>query len=641
MTSRKELAALALVLVMTLSAFAGFSLGGGGTAAPAASGHALSAGATAHATPMASSAPAAKALAPAAAAPATTCNPHWSGIYFQRDACVTFSVPGANVPPSINYVPFNSTVSQYATGFWMNVSTDYPIAEAILNIWATSWPSVNNSVSGFDPSLVANGQDVHSMQISTANPDTASYFFNIIKYFFPGDTVSFNLELVSTQPNSQGQTASPSKIWSNQTVNVTQAYPSGYVDYPTWEVFINSPWSSTYFQSDIAVSTDPNVLGTPPFDPNPGQAVTVTITSISATNGKLTPIPDALIQYSISEKIKNVGVENSSYSGEFTPLNATIETFTFPQPFPGSTIAFNITGRLPWQGNSGYIDLIVSSDYWFNYSAKGGWWQTTEPLEANAELTSVPNVLTALPTHIPTGTRVNLTVHEPIQNVTISSGTVNFKFDDHGATYIGSVPMLRLDQNTTSIELPGLPANGTMTFSITAKDYYNDPITSANYTYVEGGALNSSVNPSAGQGVLFVEVYDVGAQSLVANANYTIQNNTWAQSGTTAPYGFGKILNPGADTYVYLNDGTYILTIHVFGETIVRAVQVSSPMPLTVVFYVSSSPVVSTASSPTPATFAIGGIIGLVAGAVCSWPILVWYKERRAKAEAEQRRVTL
>ena len=67
------------------------------------------------------------------------CSPHWSSIYFERDVCVTFSVPGAGgVPPPINYVPFNSTVSRYATGFWMNISTDVPIAVAVLNIWATS-----------------------------------------------------------------------------------------------------------------------------------------------------------------------------------------------------------------------------------------------------------------------------------------------------------------------------------------------------------------------------------------------------------------------------------------------------------------------------------------------------------------------
>jgi hypothetical protein len=573
------------------------------------------------------------AAAPAAAPPLSGCSPHWSGIYFAKDVCVTFSVPGALAPPSINYVPLNSSVSEYATGWWMNISTDVPIAAATLNIWATSWPggTLGAPVSGFDPSTVAQGSDVHSMVVGTNN-ETASYFFNIIKYFFPGTSVSFNLEVEST-------VGSPGKIWSNATINVTQSYPSGFIDYPSWEVDVNSPWSSPYFQSDIAVSTDPNVLSTPAYDPNPGQSPTVTLTSISPTGGTPPAIPDALIQYTISQYLKGIGVTNSSYSGSFSPDNSTVMTFTFPQPFPGSQITFNITGRLPWQGGSTFIDPIISHPFEFNWSTKGGWWQPTSPLEANTQFTSSPNVLSTVATHLPTGTRVNLTIHEPIENVTISSSVVNFEFNDHNATYIGSIPMLRLDANTTYVVLPGLPANASLTFSVTAKDYYDDPVVSGNYTYVENGSLAQV--PGSTQGLFFVEVYDVGARTLVSAVNFTVQNDTWSQNTTTSPMGFGQILSLGSSTYVFLNDGTYIVTVRVFGETIVRAVAVGSPSPLTVVFYVSSTFVAPNASSPPPATFAVGGIVGLVAGAVCSYPILIWYKERRAKAEAEQRRVTL
>ena len=141
--------------------------------------------------------------------------------------------------------------------------------------------------------------------------------------------------------------------------------------------------------------------------------------------------------------------------------------------------------------------------------------------------------------------------------------------------------------------------------------------------------------------MFFVEVYDVGAQTLVPSANFTVQNASWSENASTAPMGFGKLLAPGAGTYVFLSDGNYIVTVHVFGETIVRTVPVTDSDPFTVVFYVSSTTVTTVASSPAPMTFAVAGVIGLVAGAVSSYPILIWYKERRAKAEAEQRRVTL
>jgi hypothetical protein len=647
MNAARALLAATVTVVMVLSALGSLSVAGPSSTSPmqigsATTTHASAPTVGAHAAPsvMAHAAsPAARAPAAATAAPASTpCSPHWSGIYFQRDACVSFSVPGEIVPPSINYVPFNSTVSQYATGFWMNVSTDVPIAAAELNIWATSWPGGTQgaAVSGFDPSEVVvsgtSGEDQHAMQIN-ANNETASYFFNIIKYFFPGTTVSFNLELETTA------SVSPNIIYSNQTINVTQSYPSGYIDYPSWEVDIGSPWSSSYFQSDIAVSTDPNVLSTPAYDPNPGQTPTVTITSVSATGGRVTPIPDAIIEYSIFQSSKGGGTTNSSYSGDFSPENATVESYTFPEPFPGSKIYFNITGRLPWQGDSGYIDLIVSQEYNFTWSTKGGWWYPTSPLEQNLNLTTSPNVLTTVAPHLPTGTRVNVTIHEPIQNVTISSSYVNFQFDDHGAVYKGSLTMIPMNPNTTFIELPGLPPNSSLSFTVSAKDYYNDPIFSGSYSYMENGSLASP--PASGMGLFFIEVYDVGAQSLVASANYTVQNTSWTQNGTTGPMGFGKLLSPGASSYIFLSESTYIITVTVFGETIVRTVTVTDSTPFTVVFYVSSTLVTPQTSSPPPPTFAIGGVIGLVAGAVASYPILIWYKERRAKAEAEQRRVTL
>ena len=65
----------------------------------------------------------------------------------------------------------------------------------------------------------------------------------------------------------------------------------------------------------------------------------------------------------------------------------------------------------------------------------------------------------------------------------------------------------------------------------------------------------------------------------------------------------------------------------------------SSPTPV-VVFYGESSPVpiVSTGSLSVDSFIAA---IGLIGASIVTLPLLIWFDERKAKAEAEQRRVTL
>ena len=59
-----------------------------------------------------------------------------------------------------------------------------------------------------------------------------------------------------------------------------------------------------------------------------------------------------------------------------------------------------------------------------------------------------------------------------------------------------------------------------------------------------------------------------------------------------------------------------------------------------VVFYVTSQPVSPTYGTPIPA-LTIPAVIGLIGATVAAPPIANWFRERRRKAEAEQRRISL
>ena len=84
------------------------------------------------------------------------------------------------------------------------------------------------------------------------------------------------------------------------------------------------------------------------------------------------------------------------------------------------------------------------------------------------------------------------------------------------------------------------------------------------------------------------------------------------------------------------------MTVNAFGSTIERPVTLSATNPyFTITFYVTSSPVTLQTSSPSPVLYTAGALVGVLAAAVTIIPIRNWFKERRAKAEAEQRRVTL
>ena len=328
-------------------------------------------------------------------------------------------------------------------------------------------------------------------------------------------------------------------IKSYQTLNVSESYGSGFTTYPTWEVNIESPFASYNFSDDFHLVTIPSVLTSPSFPPNPTQSVQMVLSSLGQNGGPPPPIPDAYIDGLVVTPGKQ-GL-STPFSVEFGPSNSTVMTLNNPiPPQPGGTkIFFNATAFRYWDGAS-HIDPVTSVTWNFTYGSGGGWPQPNAPLEANAQL-SEPAVISPGVTTLPTDTPVNISVHEPIENVTFTAAEVDFKFTDHGATTTVSVPMVALSQNSSYAILPGLPAQTSVSFSVVVKDVSGDADSSGVYVYTENGTPVPSAPPS--QGFLFVEIYDVATNHFVVGANYAVRNLTWFESAPTNPLGFGQLLN--------------------------------------------------------------------------------------------------
>jgi hypothetical protein len=548
----------------------------------------------------------------------------WDSSDFFADIGVGFS--GRGFPSPFLMEPFGNTVPENEVGFWMNLTSVAPILFANVTIWSTQWSTTGASVATLDFSPAAPRLD--PMVVNQSDPYRASFYFNDYRFFWPGSSVWFNVTVV-------GLNSTPSQVESSWNDSVPVDYPGGFVNNATWEYSVATPWASTNFSDDIAISSTPNVLGTPAYAPNPNQTLMVSIRAIDV-GGTVAPIPRATLDFTV-----DVNGTVGRFAQPFGPVNQTTMSLVKPiGPYDGATISFNVTAWLPWEG--GQVDTIQSTVATFRWSPNGGWWRPLAGLTANAQLATSPSIPTAQPgvavPVLPTAEPVDVTVHEPIENVTVSSSQIDFTYSDNGLSHAGSVVMTALSANTTEGVLPGLPPGAVVTFYVVAKDIYGNPVSSGNYSYQEAGPTNPPL--PEGRGLLYTEVLDLSGGGLDAGFAYTISNATWSASGIANSLGFAVPLLPGSTTPVELAFGTYELTVHAFGTNQSANVTLAPGTPTpTVVFYGESTPIpiVTTASAPVES---VAAALGLLAAAIVTLPLVLWYEERRARIEAEQRRVT-
>ena len=577
--------------------------------------------------PAAPTAPAGSAARVALASPATP-SPLWKSPYFTSDVNVSFSMPGVSTFSSFGHEPTTNVIPMWANGFYMNLSVlDLkPIVSANVTIWGTTWPVQGRTtpVTGFEPA----DPTTRPMEINSTHRYMASFYFNDYRYFWPGDTIAFNLTVTALN-------STPSTIYSADEYNYPMNCVTGTLtgcDDASWIFFVQSPWVSPDFNSSVLLTTSPSVLTTPGFDPNPYQPLQVYLTAIVPPGLTVGTIPDGILTYTVDQN----GVP-STFSEYFVPLNhTTVQLQQAIGPYPNSTVQFNITLWLPWE--AGAICRLYSPYYNFTWSKNGGWWYPNQGLLANLELTTFPNVLPPASGIVGAGQPVNVSIHELTENVSISSAQLNFLFTDGGRTHSGVIPMASASSNTTYAVIPGLPPGASVRFFLGAKDVFGHPVFSQNFTYSAGP---QPATPYANlHSMFFFEALDIAGTGLVPGFNFTLSNTTWSESWTATTLGFGAAVVPRGIGFLALAFGNYVLQVTAFGRVYSTVISVTNQTPFTVVFYVASGPVQVSSTSALPVLPATA-FVGVASGAVALLMVRPWFIERRKRMEEEQRRVTL
>jgi len=551
--------------------------------------------------------------------------PDWNSASFFNDVLVSFAVPGEENLSGGNFqtVPCSNLLPTYLNGFWMNVTTNVPILAGFVTIWGTAWPTPSNTyppLPGFSYQGTAVSLPIY---VNPSAPDSGAFYFNIYKYFVPGSSVWFNVTL-------QSEYASPSTITSTSEYSEPAPFPTN-PDNASWEFQVQSPWWSTNFSNDIRIVTTPSVTSPPFYPPNPVQSIGIMLES-TGPNGVVGPgIPEALLDFNLT------GNYTGTYSISFSPINHTFENLSTPLgPYPNTHVTFNITAWMVWRG--GELDPIYSPTYNFSWGSAGAWPNRAEGLAQNAQITASPNIFAPSSGPLPSGQPVNVTLREPMPNVTISQAAVSFQYSYSGGVARGNVPMQFASPNTTYYVFPGLPSGASLEFSLLAKDVYGDALTSGNTTYYVVGPPSPA--PPNGTGLVFVQAEDLSTLTLATGFNFTLANRTWSQSAIATPIGVGSLASPSGIGYLFLYPGSYTLTVLVGGH------QISVPLTLDAGGVVSVViPYATGAFDATSATYlpilSVGIVAGLVAATVITIPLFRMYRVRRAQVEAEQRRITL
>jgi hypothetical protein len=543
---------------------------------------------------------------------------------------------------NFNVTPCSNTIPTYVNGFWMNISTNVPLSSAYVTVWGTTWqlpyqqyaqpipnfsPGAPYDTSGAVPQIIP-------MFLNPPLGESASFFFNDYKNFWPGSTVYFNLSVTALN-------ASPSTLYSSNDPHHTATLPAGTNDLANWNFTVASPWTSNNFSQDIQVTTTPATTGTNVFAPNPDQPLQITLTAINIGTGTTLSIPEATINISVDQP----GNNNASYQVPAGPANHSVENVVNSAtgkvrtigPFQGgSNISIVVAAWVPWEG--GVIDRIYSHVYNFTWSTHGGFASKNNILEDNLVLTTNPDKINSTASSLPTMTPVNVTIHEKQQNITIGSASVQFQYHDLYGEYSGFIPMIAETDNTSYALIPGLPAGGNLTFSVLAKDINNNIVASSNYSYFETGPLE--IPPAAGTGFLFFEAVDLATGNLYPNLPFLLVNSTWSEHANGTPLGYGGIRPPAGLGFLPLAYGNYTLTVYANGQAQTAQVSVHSISGKSVVFYFTSQNIAPIAYV-TPNTFSIAATVGLIAAALAVIPLRAWFVERRKKAEREQKRISL
>lgn len=268
---------------------------------------------------------------------------------------------------------------------------------------------------------------------------------------------------------------------------------------------------------------------------------------------------------------------------------------------------------------------------------------------------------------------VNITSRNPTTAINSAELSYSYTFPRIHEQVNGLLPLVRHSSTFFQAKVPGLPLGSVVNFSILAWDFNQRFEVSPIYTYSTPSFSVYVPFVPGNQTFFYVFVYDNGTGNWVSGAQVTISGPShFFNSVSTSTFGvaypnsttnpYVPLLVPANQSYnVSVYDKRFIPVSSGIAQQVNVVVAGLHPMTAhqtlvqtdtylvvqegdAIVFWLNASPpapAVSPAASPPSNAVPLTAIIGLAAAVIVSVPVLLWWRQIRAKRKEEEKRVTL
>jgi len=553
---------------------------------------------------------------------------------------------------------------------WNYAHSSGPLSPISLNVTGTLWNGV--------PYYNANDSSIwHPPGTSwwgygpTGQNSTYPYWYTInftarsssgAPNFYPGMSITWWLYFVT---NTSGVIAHTPK---NETVyfHFTYGLAWPYTPYPGT---VNSAGSAAALE-DVGVTQFPLI-------PNFNDTVRVTLATTSADlvtgatigGGYLDAsefAPDGALLHA-GTFVFNVTVVKSE-----GPPEANI---TLPASYsqnPGALVEYRVTA---WDTNTYGPDEVVTP--LFNYTVNGNGSFRAHSFVNDLALTGTPvgpRPAGLAPPTVEEGQPIHLVLASSNAGTSILAAEVDYSMDYGalGENASFAIAMARVNSTHFDATIPAMPLNVTVTYTVVAWDFAQDRDTSPMYEYRTPSLADTLLTVPTNSTFFLAYVYDAGTSSWVSGATLDIRGlsgyvhiSTTTLGGIAYPNatgrGFVPLFLPAGESYrLWVNDSSFlppgqispsvsILFVATHDLTGSGILAVGSDYEVAesgnaFYFWLNETPPAFTYSAPgggIGASTVLLAAIGLGAFAVVSVPTFFWFRQIRARRQAEERRITL
>ncbi len=628
--------------------------------------------------PMAVNHPDAPASAPAPLANATSFNPPC----YKIDTTVCVSILNRTetdiIPPTGSFVSTQEpnassditlVVKSHRELVWNGAPKSGPNVPVCLNVTGVLWNG-DPYYSIYDGTIWhANSQTIWYNELPYVSSNLSyPYWYTVALFahgtggapnFFPGMTVNWWIYLTY---NVSANASNP------YTHHVSPAFRFTYSG--SWP-FSPYPGSGQYAGAS-ATFENINVTVTPRY-PNFNDSVTVQVNTTQAD--VLSNATIGVNSYlDLTEQSPNgslLGVATLpfpvSLAGGFGAVSTSVKIPAVYSQLPGATVTYVLSIR------DVANDLLVTPPSSYVVGGNGSF--LSGIFTDDLELLTGPSSIAAAPVgvvQLAPGSGVNLTLlsRNPGTAISAAEAVYVLSYPLLHETLTLTVPLTRVTSTQFVGAIPGLPIGSFVNFTIYAWDFSQRLEISPEFGYFTPDFATQVPSVPGNASFFYVFVYDNGSHTWVSGAKVQIQGYGGvfnSQTNTTAGVAypnqtfqpFTPLLLAANFSYqvtvtdpYFVPDGgvaappvtATILVVHAMGarQTLLTGPDYSVVQEgNTVVFWLNATPPPPAISPSTGASVPLPALVGIGAGVLLMFPLLLWWRQIRARRKAEERRVTL